>query len=308
MKTLITAPAYFDDATVAVFASFSQVTKESMNREQLLESIADYTILAIRVDTVVDKELLDKATHLKIIASATTGLNHIDVDYAKEKGIEVISLQGANTAPTAEHVFALMLSLLRKIPVAFGSILGGKWDREQFIGTGLEGKKLGIVGFGRIGQHVGRFASAFGMKLLAYDPYLPDEQFAANNATKMELDDLMKEADVITLHMFLSDETKGMFTLEKLKLMKKTAVLINCSRGGVLVEEDLVTALGNGYFAGAALDVFTEEPLPASSMYVSYAKAHSNLLLTPHIAGSTYEAVHEAGMSLVEKVKEFLVK
>jgi D-3-phosphoglycerate dehydrogenase / 2-oxoglutarate reductase len=306
MKTLITAPAYFPEEVVSVFRSFSDVTVKQMDHQELLEAVADYEILAIRVDTVIDKTLLDKAANLKVIATATTGLNHIDVDYAKEKGVEVISLQGANTAPTAEHVMGLLLALVRKIPAAFSSIVSGKWDREKFIGTGLEGKKLGIVGFGRIGQHVGKFARAFGMELLAFDPYLPDEKFGENNATKMELDDLMKEADVVTLHMFLSDETKGTFNLAKLQLMKKSAFLINCSRGAVLVEEDIVTALKEGVIAGAALDVYCAEPLEQGNVLVAYAKEHSNLILTPHIAGSTKESALEAGMYVAEKTKEFL--
>jgi D-3-phosphoglycerate dehydrogenase / 2-oxoglutarate reductase len=306
MKTLITAPCYFPDDSLEVFRSFSDVTAKPIKRDGLLEEISEYDILVIRVGTAVDKELLDNATNLKVIATATIGLNHIDLDYAKEKGVEILSLEGANTAPTAEHVMGLMLALLRKIPQAHLSVILGKWNREQFMGTTLEGKKLGIVGFGRIGRHVGKFARAFGMELLAYDPYLPDDQFAANGAVKKELNDLMKESDVVTLHMFLSDETKGMFNLEKLKLMKKNAFLLNCSRGAVLVEEDLVTALSTQVIKGAALDVYCEEPLPAGNVLVKYASTHDNLILTPHIAASTTEAAHEAAMTVANKTKEFL--
>src|SRR3989338_8304273 len=152
LKTLITAPAYFDTNVVQAFEAFSTVTVKQLSREELLKAIADYHILAIRVDTKVDKALLDAAKNLKVIATATTGLDHIDVLYAKQKGIEVISLQGANTIATAEHAMALLLSLVRKIPAAHTSLLHGQWDRATYIGTQLSGKKLGVVGFGRIGR------------------------------------------------------------------------------------------------------------------------------------------------------------
>jgi len=303
---LINAPQqYFDEETVGVFRSLGTVDRKNYSSAALKQCISAYDVLVIRVDTIVDKELLD-AAHLKVIATATTGVNHIDMDYAKQKGVEVISLQGANTTPTAEHVFALLLCLIRKLPAAFDSLRSGKWNRADFIGTSLKGKKMGIVGFGRIGQHVGRIAQAFGMEICAFDPYVPKELFQKNHATQMELDVLLQEADVITLHMFLSDETNGMFTLEKFQLMKKNAVVINCSRGAVLVEVDLVTALQEGIIAGAALDVYCKEPLPKDHVLVAYAKNHDNLILTPHIAGSTVEAAHEAGMDVATKTKNFL--
>ncbi len=306
MKTLITAPAYFDQETTAQFQRFSSVTKKQMTREQLLNTVHEYNILAIRVDTNIDKELIDKATNLKIIASATLGIDHINVEYAKEKGIEVISLHGANTAPTAEHVIGLILALSRKIHAAHASVLKGNWKREEFIGTSLEGKKIGIVGFGRIGQHVGKIAIAIGMQLLAYDPYLPDKKFMENNATKMELNALLKDADIITLHMILNEETTGMFNKQKFKLMKPNAFFINCSRGQVINEADLVAALKQNRIAGAALDVYCNEPLENNSQLIQYAQEHDNLILTPHIAGSTIESIHNAGMFVATKTKEII--
>ncbi len=306
MKILITAPAYFDKDALTIFKQLGVVIVKDLSYVELLTCIAQYDVLAIRVDTKVDKKILDAATKLKVIATATTGTDHIDVDYAKKKDIEVISLTGANTAATAEHVFALLLSLLRKVPAAHYSLSQGNWNRSAFIGTSLENKKLGIVGFGRIGQHVGRIARGFGMKLLAYDPYLSDDIFMKNNARKMELDALLSEADVITLHMFLSEETRGMFNVKKFQLMKKHAIIVNCSRGEIIVEVDLITALEQRYIAGAALDVFAQEPLAKSSSLLTYAQTHDNLLLTPHIAGSTYEAIHEAGIFVAAKTKELL--
>lgn len=308
LKTLITSPSYFDKGAVAAFEAFSAVTIKQFSREELLKHISDYHILAIRVDTKVDKELLDHAKNLKVIATATAGTDHIDLATAKEKGIEVFSLQGVNTTATAEHALALLLSLVRKIPAAHTSLLQGKWDRASFIGTQLSGKKLGVVGFGRIGREIAARARAFGMQILAYDPYLKDADFANNHATKMEMDALLQEADVITLHVLLTDETRGFINAKKLALLKPTTILLNCSRGEVIVEQDLVHALQHKKIAGAALDVFSHEPLSQDSELLSYAKSHDNLLLTPHIGGSTWEAIHEAGLAVAAQTKAFFDK
>ncbi len=307
-KTLITAPAYFDKSAVDAFKEFSDVTVKQLSQEELIKIVADYHILVIRVDTKVDKALLDVAKHLKVIATATTGTDHIDVSYAKQKGIEVISLQGANTTATAEHAFALLLALVRKIPTAHNSLLSGKWDRAAYIGTQLAGKKLGVVGFGRIGREIAARARAFGMEILAYDPYLKPEDFAKNHATQMELNTLLQEADVVTLHVFLTDETHGFMNKEKFALMKQTAIFLNCSRGEVVVEKHLIYALEHKDLAGAALDVFATEPLSPESILIQYATHHDNLLLTPHIAGSTWEAIHDAGLEVAKKAKEFIDK
>jgi len=308
MKILITAPEYYDDDAIALFKTIGNVTIKKCNSEELLKIIPEYTVLAIRVDTKVDKAIIDAGKKLKVIATATTGIDHINSIYAKEKNIEVISLQGANTIATAEHSFGMLLSMIRKIPTAHNSLINGKWNRENFMGTQLFGKKLGIIGFGRIGKEIAKRAQAFGMSILAYDPYLTDEIFAQNNATKMQMDDLFKEADVITLHVFLTDETRGFINKNKFQLMKKNAILINCSRGEVINEKDLVEALETKTIAAACLDVFSQEPLPEKSVITAYAKTHNNLLITPHIAGSTFEALHEAGIFIAQKTKEILSK
>ncbi len=305
IKTLITAHAHFDKDAIDLFSSFSTVIVRQFSRNELLKHIADFHILVIRIETKVDKELIDAAKNLKIIATATTGLDHIDVEYAKKKGIELIAAQGVNTTATAEHAMALLLALVRKIPAAHKFLLQGEWNRTVFIGTELFGKKLGVVGFGRIGKEIAFRARAFGMTILAYDPYLNDEDFVKNNAAKMELDILLQEADVITLHVFLTDETRGFMNKDKFALMRPTAFLLNCSRGEVVVEKDLLDALEHKKIAGAALDVFAKEPLPATSSLIVYAKQHDNLLLTPHIAGSTLEAIHDSGMDVAKKTKEF---
>lgn len=305
-KILITAPAYFDETATALFQQLGEVTVKEVSQEELLREVHNYDVLAIRVDTTIDKQILDAATKLKVIASGTTGVNHIDVEYAKKKGVEVISLQGANTIATAEHALALMLSLMRNVPAAHSSLLSGKWNRAAFIGTELFGKKLGIVGFGRIGRDIAKVAIHFGMQILAYDPYLPEQVFAEHNATSItSLDEIFSQADIITLHVLLTEETKNMVNTKKLALMKSTAVLINCSRGEIVSEADLVAALKSKKIAGAALDVFVQEPLPADSQLIDYAQQHHNLILTPHIAGSTKEAIRDAGCFVATKTQEY---
>ncbi len=305
-KILITAPAYFDTDAVALFQQLGEVTAQEMSKEELLQQVQNYDVLAIRVDTTVDREILDAAKNLKVIASGTTGVNHIDVEYAKKKGIEVISLQGANTVATAEHALALMLGLMRNVPAAHSSLLSGKWHRAAFIGTELCGKKLGIVGFGRIGRDIAKVAMHFGMRILAYDPYLPENVFAEHNAAQStSLDAIFSESDVITLHVLLTEETRNLVNKQRLALMKPTSVLINCSRGEIVSELDLVDALKNKKIAGAALDVFVNEPLPTDSHLIHYAQQHHNLILTPHIAGSTKEAIRDAGLFVATKTREY---
>jgi len=306
MKSLILAPEYFNESARNVFSSFSEVDVKKLDKFELLSFIKDYEVIAIRVDTKVDKDFLNAATKLKVIVTATIGLDHIDVEYAKSLGIEVVSLQGGNVVPTAEYVFALMLSLLRKVPSAHSNILKGKWERHNFIGENLSGKVLGVVGFGRIGQHVAKIAQAFGMKVVAYDPYVDVHVFVNNNVQRLSMNDVLACSDVVTLHMLLTEETKGMFTKEKFEIMKNNAVFVNCSRGGVVDESALVNALESKAIGGAALDVFVDEPLSQYSRLVEYAELYDNLILTPHIAGSTKESVHEAGLDVAEKARRFL--
>lgn len=306
-KTLITAPAYFDESAIALFKQIGEVDIQELSGKELIQQIAEYEVLAIRVDTIVDKTLIDAAKKLKVIATGTTGINHIDIEYAKKKGIEVIFLQGANTTAVVEHTFALLLSLLRKVSAAQASLIAEKWQRSAFIGTELNGKKLGIVGFGRIGRDIAKVALHFGMHILAYDPYLQEEIFSGCNATRItSLDKIFSEADIITLHVLLTEETRNLVNKERLALIKPTSVLINCSRGEIISELDLLTALKEKQIAGAALDVFVTEPLPAESHLIQYARQNHNLILTPHIAGSTKEAIHDAGLFLARKTQEYL--
>ena len=310
MKTLITVPGYFDEDSRKIFQELGEVDiiEHSRDlRESVLNIVEEYDILAVKVDFKVDKEILDKAINLKVIASASTAVDHIDLDYAKEKGVEVIFLKGVNTVATAEYVFALLFSLYRRVYPAQNSLLQGRWDRVSYIGDNFSEKVIGVVGLGKIGRHVAKIANGFGMKVVAFDPYLSESVFRENNVEKKELDDLLNVSDVVTLHTFLNDETKKMFDMSKFKLMKEKAVLINCSRGEVVNDEDLIKALREKVIAGAALDVFDQEPLEENHVLMKNAKVMKNLVISPHLAGSTRESVNESGKYVAEKTKAFLM-
>lgn len=307
MKVLVVSPEFFSNDILSSLNKIAKVTSRNLSYKQLLNQIAEYDAVLTRVDTKFDKNVLRKAKKLKVIGSATTGLNHIDLDYAKERNIHIISLSGTHTLPTAEYTFSLILSLVRKIPWAYNSFSEGLWERHKFFGNNIEGKTLGIIGFGRIGSRVGRYAKSFGMNILTYDPYI-NKSLAKKIGGKITmLDDLLKKSDIIVLHAYLSPKTKNMITQEAFLKMKPSVFLINTARGEMINEEDLLSALNKKKIAGAALDVFIEEPLSPSSKLLKYAKAHDNLLLTPHIAASTKESVREAATEIVHKVKEFLI-
>jgi D-3-phosphoglycerate dehydrogenase / 2-oxoglutarate reductase len=301
MKVLVLAPEYFFEDALREFRELGQVDVKNLSRQDLLSVAHEYEVFAIRVDTKVNKELLDASTNLKLLVSATTGLDHIDTEELKRKEIGLVSLQGANTTPTAEHVFALLFSLFRKVPSAHNNLLSGNWERHKFIGTNVAGKTLGIVGFGRIGQHVATIAQGLGMDVIAYDPYVPEDVFRNLDVQKLTLDLVLKSADVVTSHMLLTPETRGMFNSSRFALMKQNAVLINCSRGGIVVEGDLIQALKNKDISGAALDTYDNEPIGLSHPYVQFAKENPNLVLTPHIGGSTVESIRDAGLYVSQR-------
>ena len=306
MKIMITEPDYFPLELQKELEKYGTVVAKKMKHEELVSQVKDIDVLLVRVETSVNKDVLDKAEKLKLIGSMTTGLDHIDIDGAKQKGIEVINFPGYATDSTAQYVITLILNLVRKIPWAFEHFKDEKWERHKFLGTELTGKTLGVVGFGRIGSTVGRYAKAFGMNVIFYDPYVNKEILSIVEAEQVDsVDKILERSDAITLHMFLSDETKGMFNKEAFSKMKSNAVIVNASRGEIVNDNDLVHALRTGQIAGAALDVFSEEPLPVPNSLVDYAREKDNLLLTPHIAGSTAESIHSAANFMVEKIREF---
>lgn len=260
--------------------------------------------LIVRSATKVTAQYLAGAPKLKVVGRAGVGVDNVDVDAATARGILVMNTPGGNTVSTAEHALSLMFALARKIPQADASIRAGKWDRKNFEGVELYGKTLGIVGMGRVGGEVARRAIALGMRVKVYDPFLALSRARSLQVEIAEkLDDLLPDADFITLHSPLTDETRGIMNRETLARCKKGVRLINCARGGLVVEADLAAALASGQVAGAALDVYEQEPLPADWPL----RQAPNLVLTPHLGASTQEAQESVGVEVCEQITDYLV-
>lgn len=300
---------------VVCFDKWQPEAKEILKNHLTFEgghNFADSIGFISRLNWKVTTELLDDMPKLRFVASCTTGLDHIDVDYCKRRGIEIISLQGETDLlrdvwATAEHTWALILSLVRRIPWAFDDVKQGSWERERWQGSELRGKTLGIVGYGRVGQQVARFAEAFGMRVAIYDPYYRncDQGFYGTANTYSGLEGLLRTADIITVHVPLTDETKNMFGYEQFAQMKSSVMLINTSRGLIINETDLLAALKNKAIAGAALDVLQNEP-NVNPEFIRYAKENTNLLLTCHLGGNTQESRKATQCFIASKIRGFI--
>lgn len=295
-----------------VLLNLGHLVEADLNKTDLMEQIHDANILIVRLRNFIGRELIDAAPSLKVIMTATTGLDHIDMAYAAEKGISVLSLQGEvgflkNIPATAEHTWALLLSLSRNLLSAHTSVLMGKWDRDDFRGHDLAGKRLGILGLGRIGRKVARYALAFEMKVDAYDPYC--KEWIKEVEHHDSLESLLRVSDILSLHVPLNDETRRMIGNQELQLLPSGAIVLNTARGAILDEEALLDELENGHLSGAALDVVSDEnhlPRPLTVRLVQYAQSNSNLLLTPHIGGATFESMHMTELFMANKLAEFL--
>jgi D-3-phosphoglycerate dehydrogenase len=282
---------------------FELVESTGLTGADLRAALAEADGVIIRSTTTLDREALEEATRLKVIGRAGVGVDNIDVAAATERGIAVFNAPSGNTTSAAELTLALILAVMRKVPSADRSMRAGNWDRKPFRGAELYGKTLALVGAGRIGGEVARRAQAFGMRVTAYDPYLQEERARQLSITSVSLDDAMAGGDVISLHVPLTEATEGLIGAEQLALMKPTAVIVNAARGGVLDEAALVDALREGRIAGAALDVYSAEPLPADHPLRSAESA----VLTPHIGAATVEAQHNVAYEVAEAVRDALV-
>ena len=276
------------------------------SREDLVRALADADGLIVRSETRVDRALLAQGPKLAVVARAGVGVDAIDVDAATDAGVIVLNTPAANTLSATEQTFALMLSLARHTPQAVQMVRQGIWDRKNLIGTELAGKKLGIVGLGRIGGNVATRARAFGMTILTCDPFISTARAESFDARLVDLETLLREADIVTLHVPLTAETRGLIDGPKLRLMQPHAYILNCARGGVIVEEDLLSALDDGVIAGAGIDVVAVEPPPPDG---SGAKLHRHpkVIATPHLGGSTHEALERIALELAEDVARVLV-
>ena len=310
MKCLIIDAVH--SAIAEELGKYMQVdTKMLPTQEELKALIPDYDVLIMRVDPAINKEILDAAQNLKVIGVCSVGLNHIDLDTAKAKGIQVINAPGLNGNAVAELTIAKMLDISRHtIPACQDVKVNKNWDKYKFVGRELRGKTLGVLGFGRIGQRVGEIARVFGMKVVAYDPYLPAEIFAKNEATSMSISEVCEVADFVTIHMPLNDETRNLFNAESIAKMKSDAVVLNMARGGIVNEKDMYEALKAGKLGGYATDVLENEVagdgLTEDSRFYSPLFDCDNFVVSPHIGAQTVDASRDIGQHIIGKVKEAL--
>ncbi|ADG13187.1 D-3-phosphoglycerate dehydrogenase [Methanocaldococcus infernus ME] len=301
MKILITDPIH-EEAIKILKELGDVVVATDLSREELLKEIEDTDILVVRSGTKVDRELIERGKRLKIIGRAGVGVDNIDVEAATERGIIVVNAPDASSISVAELTIGLMLAAARNIVQANNSVKRGEWNRKKFKGIELYGKTLGVVGLGRIGQQVVKRAKAFGMNIIAYDPYVSKE-FAESLGVKLvdDLNKLCELSDVITLHVPLTPKTKNMIGEEQIKRMKEGAIIVNCARGGLIDEKALYEALKNKKIRAAALDVFEEEP-PKNNPLLEL----ENLICTPHLGASTEEAQRAAGTIVAEQIKKIV--
>ncbi len=266
--------------------------------EALLEAVREHDALVVRSATKVTREVLEAGARLRVVGRAGVGVDNIDVEAATRRGIVVVNSAGASTIAVAEHAFALMLALARNVAPASASVARGEWVPGTYVGTELHGKVLGIVGLGRIGSQVARRARAFEMRVVTHDPFVSPALAAACGAELVDLDRLLAESDIVSLHAPLGASTGGMVDASALSLMKRGAWLVNCARGGLVDEAALVELLDAGHLGGAALDVFAQEPLPAASPL----RTHPRVLCTPHLGASTREAQVEVATDVARLV------
>ncbi|MEX2701880.1 MAG: D-2-hydroxyacid dehydrogenase [Candidatus Baldrarchaeota archaeon] len=305
MKILVSDPLHPDGIKMLRDAGFEVIEQPDISYDELKEKIKDFEVLIVRSRTKVTREIIESAEKLTLIARAGVGLDNIDVKAAQEKNIAVINAPEAPTYSVAELVIGLMIAALRGIPRGDMALKEGKWIKKELLGRELNGKTLGIVGFGRIGQEVAKRALAFNMKVLTYDVIgelaKKAEELGVEfvGTTKEALYKLLKESDIITLHVPLLPSTYHMIGREEISLMKNGAVIINTSRGGIIDEEALYEALKEGKIAAAALDVFENEPPTDVSLKLAQLP---NVVATPHIGASTEEAQRKAATIIAQKI------
>jgi D-3-phosphoglycerate dehydrogenase / 2-oxoglutarate reductase len=273
------------------------------DKDRLAAIIGDFDGLAVRSATKVTAKLLEKAARLKVIGRAGIGVDNVDIPAATAKGIIVMNTPFGNSITTAEHAITLMLALARQIPQADASTQAGKWEKNRFMGVEITGKTLGVIGCGNIGSIVADRAIGLRMKVIAYDPFLSPDRAMAIGVEKVELADLIRRADFITLHTPLTDKTRNILGPEAIAAAKKGVRIINCARGGLVDEAALRAALDSGHVAGAAFDVFTEEPAATNPLF-----GHPNVVCTPHLGAATTEAQENVALQIAEQMSDYLLR
>ncbi len=313
-KILNTIGEVYTPEARTILEKLGEVDYKNLTQNELLEVIPKYDILLVGLGLNINKEIIKRGKNLKIIATATTGLDHIDVAFAEEQGIRILSLKGENdfldtVTGTAELAFGLMINLCRLIPLSMESVQRGEWRRENFRGHNLFEKTLGIVGMGRLGKMMARYGLAFGMRVIFFDPYVNQELFPEYK--KVSFEKLIKESDVISLHVHLNSETENMFTKKVFEKMKPTVYIVNTSRDMVVNEADLIDALRAKRIAGYATDVVSGEidfggVVPSNHPLIAYSKDNPNVIIVPHIGGMTFESRIKTDVFIAKKIRTHL--
>ena len=273
-----------------------------LTKDQLLEIIDQYDGLAVRSATKADKDVIAKAKNLKVVGRAGIGVDNVDIPAATAAGVVVMNTPFGNSITTAEHAIAMMFALARQLPAADLSTQAGKWEKNRFMGIELYSKTLGLIGCGNIGGIVADRANGLKMKVIAYDPFLSPERAVEIGVEKVELDELVARAEVITLHTPLTDKTRNILSAENLAKTRKGVFIINCARGGLVDEAALRAGLDSGHIGGAAFDVFVEEPAKSNVLF-----GHPNFIATPHLGASTAEAQENVALQVAEQMADYLL-
>jgi D-3-phosphoglycerate dehydrogenase / 2-oxoglutarate reductase len=305
MKILVTdslAPQGLDVFKNA--AGFEVDVRVGLKPNELKKICAHYDGWVIRSGTKITAELIEAAKNLKVIGRAGVGFENIDVDAASKKGIVVMNTPGGNNVTTAEHTISLMMALARHIPQAVASLKSGKWDRHKFVGVELCNKTVGVIGLGNVGRIVAERAAGFQMKVIGYDPFIPGENIARMGVEPASLEEIFTKSDFITVHVPLTPETQGLINREAFAKMKTGVRVINCARGGIVDEKDLAAAIREGTVAGAALDVYVDEPPSADHPLLKM----DQVITTPHLGASTDEAQLNVAIAVAEQMVDFLAK
>ncbi|MCS7013284.1 MAG: phosphoglycerate dehydrogenase [Chloroherpetonaceae bacterium] len=277
---------------------FEVVEKQKLSKDELKAEIKNYEVVLVRSATKLTADILACADSLKLIGRAGAGVDNIDIDAATRKGVIVMNTPGGNTISAAEHTCAMLLAVARLLPQAHAELKQGIWDKKKWMGRELEGKTLGILGLGKIGREVAKRMQAFGMRIVAFDPMVAEEFAAKLGITLLPMEELFRESDFITIHTPYSEATRNLLSAKAFGLMKTGVRIVNCARGGIVNEHDLVEAVQSGKVAAAALDVFETEPIPPDHPLLRL----ENVIVTPHIAASTVEAQEKVALQIAEQV------
>ena len=300
-KVLVTDP--ISDSGISILDKNNcEIIYKADNKDQIPEALPDIDAWIIRSGTKISTEDINLAKKLQVIGRAGVGVDNIDIKAATKHGVVVMNVPDGNSISAAEHTMAMILALSRNVHLGHHTLNQGLWERANLVGNELKNKVLGVVGLGRIGREVINRALSFNMKILGFDPYVNKELYKDDKVKIVDIDELTKNADIITLHVPLNDSTRNLFNTDRLSTMKKTAKIINVARGGIINESDLASALNNDIIAGAGIDVFENEPLSPKSSLLS-AK---NILVTPHLGASTFEAKEGVSLSICQQVVDLL--